>query len=110
MRMSSNWPVRKLDKPSVRSPGKQSDVRKRRHDAPRTFEDMGVPSNEGQLAQWMSRGARTFEDMGVLSTRDEGAPGRRLVGKRSMRTSGLSNPPKYSLPARIHERLGIASD
>jgi len=78
--------------------------------SPSTFEDWVVPSNEGQLAQSMPRGARTFEDMGVLSMRDENAPGRRLLGRRSTRTSELSDPPKYSLPARMHERLGIASD
>jgi len=68
------------------------------------------PRHTIERAETTSPGARTFEDMGVPSTKGEVTVGRRLLGRRSTRTSELSNPPKYSLPARIHERLGTASN
>ncbi|KAK5086237.1 hypothetical protein LTR70_000023 [Exophiala xenobiotica] len=68
------------------------------------------PRHMIERVETTSLGPRTFEDMGVPSTKGEVTVGRRLLGRRSTRTSELSNPPKYSLPARIHERLGTASN
>lgn len=68
------------------------------------------PRHTVRCAETTSPGARTFEDMGVPSTKGEVTVGRRLLGRRSTRAPELSNPPKYSLPAHIHERLGIASN